>query len=89
MEARSKSSEKREAAQEKRKSGRKKDEDGRVNVKNGDAKKCCACAMTGSCKRCSCAVRKVACTGCIPSRYNKCCNRTHISSPSCDEPTTS
>ncbi len=38
--------------------------------------RCCACAMNGSCKRCSCSVRGVPCTGCVPSKYNKCANKS-------------
>ena len=30
--------------------------------------------MNGSCKRCSCSVNKVPCTGCVPSKYGRCCN---------------
>ena len=42
-----------------------------VEKKSG---KCCACAMTGTCRRCSCAVRRVPCSGCVPSKYSRCLN---------------
>ena len=41
--------------------------------------KCCACAVNGSCKRCSCSVKGIPCNGCVPSKYNRCANtiRSH------------
>ena len=32
--------------------------------------KCCSCVKTGTCRRCSCAVKHVACTCCVPMKYN-------------------
>ena len=40
--------------------------------------RCCACAMNGSCKRCSCSVNKVPCTGCVPSKYGRCSNSCQL-----------
>ncbi len=37
--------------------------------------RCCACCVTGSCVRCSCVLRGVPCTSCVPSRSGKCMNR--------------
>ena len=38
--------------------------------------RCCVCCVTGSCVRCSCVLRSVPCTSCVPSRSGKCMNQT-------------
>ena len=36
--------------------------------------RCCACAMTGTCLRCSCVMKGTPCSSCVPSRYGRCLN---------------
>ena len=50
--------------------------------KGKDQSRCCMCCSSGRCVRCSCALSGRPCTTCIPSRSDRCVNRSRSSSPS-------